>query len=216
MGKHKRKFSELLYEAASDQLKDVDTRGVHNFYKRIAKKITSKEGERKIEVIDLTKNDEEKDGNVWEKPCYYGDYCSRWRQCTFSHGEPSEKTVCPFGSCNGIYKCFYKHDNEEELVESGKDPCIWGPWCYFTECKYWHPKRLVANLGVRYHDRWYDICQLCGLGLHMCQDTSPVVKSIHMVDRVYLYQCQAVEYGKQCGESVEGKYLCEKHRGWFG
>lgn len=203
----KRKFSELLYEAASEELKEVDTSGVHNFYKRIAKKIlTAEEGEKKIEP---------KEEDVREKKCYFGDYCSRWRQCAFSHGELSDKEVCPFGSCNGIYRCIYKHDNDLEFEESGKYSCIWGPWCYFTECPYWHPKRLVANLGVRYHDRWYDICQLCGLGLHMCQDNSPVVKSIHVVDRIRIYQCQAVEYGEQCEEKVEGKYLCDKHQGWF-
>lgn len=216
MGRHKRKFSELLYEAASDQLKDKYISGVHNFYKKVAKKIlTAEEGVKKREVIDLTKEDTLKE-DAREQLCYYGDYCSRWRKCTFSHGEPSEKSVCPFGNCNGIYRCFYKHNNEEELIESGKDPCVWGPWCYFTECAYWHPKRLTAGLGMRYHDRWYDICQLCGLGLHICQDSSPVVKSIHVVDHIKIYQCQAVEYGKQCGESVEGKYLCEKHQEWFG
>lgn len=203
----KRKFSELLYEAASEELKEVDTSGVHNFYKRIAKKIlTAEEGEKKREP---------KEEDVREKKCYFGDFCSRWRRCTFSHGEPSEREVCPLGSCNGIYRCIYKHDNEEEFEKSGKDPCIWGPWCYFTECPHWHPKRLVANLGVRYHNRWYDICQLCGLRLHMCQDNSPVVKSIHVVDRIRIYQCQAVEYGEQCEEKVEGKYLCDKHQGWF-
>lgn len=214
----KRKFCQLLYKAASEELKEVDTTGVEGFSKRVARKMVRERDEKKRTVIDLTKDEDVKPAieNEGEKTCYYGDYCSRWIQCTFSHGEPSERAKCPFGGCNGIYPCIYKHNNDDELKESGKVPCVWGPWCYFTECQYWHPKRLVVNLGVRYHDHWYDICQLCGLCLYMCQDSSPVVKTVHVVDQIKIYQCQVVEYGVQCSEKVEEKYLCDKHHGWFG
>lgn len=176
----KRSFANMLYNSTKKELKNIDDKKFRQYCKRV------------IVKAKKNKNCTEIQNNI----CFFGDYCSRWRQCTALSDEECSRDLC-----NGIYRCTYQHNNDQELKESGKEACIWGPWCYFTDCLLWHPKRLVSWIGARRHDRWYD-------------DPSSG-KSVYLVDWVDIYQCQAIEYGKQCQEQMEGRYLCDKHKGWF-
>lgn len=201
---NKRELSDLLYNQSSKQLKKIDQSNMKKFEKSVVRKIVKA---KKLKLCEDAKDAE----NLAE--CYYGDYCSRWRRCTSTHGETGDKDLCPVPSCNGIYRCMWYHKNDPELAESGKDSCVWGPWCYQKDCQLWHPKRLESYLGKRVKDRWYLICQLCGLQQEICKHSLEYSKQIHTRDEVDLYRCQNISWGKQCPKIVENAYWCVEHAG---
>lgn len=195
----KRDLSNLLYDQCSKQLKKINKTNLKKIKKSdIYKTVKAK----KIKLSEDAKELAE---------CYYGNYCSRWRRCTYTHGEKGEENLCPDNSCNGIYRCMWSHKNDNELAESGKDSCIWGPWCYQKDCQLWHPKRLESYLGKRVKDRWYLICQLCGLRQEVCKHSLEHSKQIHIRDEVNLYRCQNISWGKQCPRILENTYWCSEH-----